>query len=71
MLLTGCQTTMGSGAPDVACGVFAPITWSEQDTRDTVRQVIGHNAAGKAICGWTAPPKRVASKSPATTKKKR
>ncbi len=54
-LLAGCATTAptegGQTAPSL-CQTFQPIRWSEQDTRDTVRQVIGHNAAGKAVCGW-------------------
>ena len=34
----------------VACKAFAPIYWSERDTDDTVKQILGHNAAWLAIC---------------------
>lgn len=54
LLLAGCQTD-GSTLPSVACTVFQPITYSRsKDTRETVRQVVGHNASGKALCGWKA-----------------
>jgi hypothetical protein len=53
LLLTACQTT-GSGVRSVACESFKPITWSKSDTRPTIRQVVGHNATGKALCSWKA-----------------
>lgn len=37
---------------DVACHVFQPITWSRSDTKPTIRQIVGHNGAGKELCGW-------------------
>lgn len=52
LLLAGCQTD-GAALPSVACTVFHPITYSKsKDTRETVRQVVGHNATGKSLCGW-------------------
>lgn len=51
LLMTSCQT-MGSGVPSVACETFRPITWSKQDTKPTVRQIVGHNAVGKKLCNW-------------------
>lgn len=52
LLLAGCQTD-GAALPSVACTVFKPITYStSRDTRETVRQVVGHNATGKSLCGW-------------------
>lgn len=45
----GCQTT-GTAGTDVSCRAFEPITWSKSDTRETVREVRGHNAAWAAIC---------------------
>lgn len=52
LLLAGCQTD-GAALPSVACTVFKPITYStSKDTRETVRQVVGHNATGKSLCGW-------------------
>lgn len=53
MLLTmaACQTT-GSGDRSVACETFKPITWSAKDTKPTVRQIVGHNAAGRGVGCW-------------------
>ena len=50
-LLTGCQT-MGSAGINTAgsCTIFKPITWSKQDTLETAKQVVGHNAAWKSLC---------------------
>lgn len=54
LLLAGCQTD-GAALPNVACGVFHPITYSRsKDTRETVRQIVGHNASGRVLCGWRA-----------------
>ncbi|WP_164738475.1 hypothetical protein [Aquabacter cavernae] len=50
--LAGCAATTGSGGRDVFCGAAAPIRWSAADTDETIRQVKGHNAAGRALCGW-------------------
>jgi hypothetical protein len=36
-----------------ACGIFQPIRASKADTTATIVQVKGHNAAGKAACGWS------------------
>lgn len=71
--LAGCATTAsteGSKTKDSVCGVFSAITWSEKDTRDTQRQVIGHNAAGKAVCGWVAPKAKSQPKAKAAPKPK-
>ena len=52
LLLAGCQTD-GSALPSVACTIFKPIYYSPaHDTRDTARQIVAHNAVGKATCGW-------------------
>ena len=39
-----------------ACGVFRPLTYSKADTTPTQREIVGHNAAGRAACGprWGA-----------------
>lgn len=52
--LGGCATTdsFATNNKTVACGSFKPIWWSRKDTKDTQRQVVAHNAAGKVICGW-------------------
>lgn len=34
----------------VACTSFQPITYSRHDTKETRRQIVGHNAAYAAIC---------------------
>jgi len=31
--------------------VFEPICASRADTEDTIKQIIGHNAAFEAMCG--------------------
>ena len=51
-LLTGCQT-MGSVEISTAgtCTIFKPITWSKQDTLETAKQIVEHNAAWKSVCG--------------------
>lgn len=49
-LLAGCATS-GSGTN---CGVFKPILIGRADvlTDQTARQVLAHNMAGRALCGW-------------------
>ena len=48
-ILTGCASApLGT---DPACTVFEPICASRADTEDTIRQIIGHNAAFEAMCG--------------------
>lgn len=60
LTLSACATLMGSGATDpepgadTYCRIAKPITWSAQDTDQTIREVKAHNAAGVALCGWTA-----------------
>ncbi len=52
LMLISCTTT-GISGPDpnaVACRLFHSITWSEDDTRETIRQIKAHNAAWKAVC---------------------
>jgi len=53
-VMTGCTMTASGGTEEakrVACRSFEPIRWSRNDTPVTVRQVKGHNAAWKAVCG--------------------
>lgn len=52
LMLISCQTTTSSG-PDpslVACRSFEPVTWSEDDSPQTIREIKEHNAAWKAVC---------------------
>ena len=49
LFLGGCVTD-GAALPDVSCKVFHPITWSKKDTKPTIRQVVGHNAAYIKLC---------------------
>ena len=52
VLLAGCVTD-GAALPNVACGVFKPLSYSRlHDTHLTIRGIVGHNAAGRALCGW-------------------
>jgi hypothetical protein len=49
-MLPACTTTMDLGGTKTACLSFEPITWSQKDTDETVRQVKAHNAVWKALC---------------------
>lgn len=51
--LTACATR-GVATVDAACAVFKPITYAKADTDPTKRQIVSHNAAGGAACGWKA-----------------
>ncbi len=33
------------------CSAYMPITWSRDDTQDTILQVKQHNAVWAALCG--------------------
>lgn len=49
--LAACQTTTNTGATRTAvCSVFPNITWSSQDTAETITQVRRHNAGRDAYC---------------------
>jgi hypothetical protein len=50
-MLAGCQTTALRDLKG-ACDVFGPLSWHELDTKLTKRGIVGHNAAGKRVCGW-------------------
>jgi hypothetical protein len=39
----------------VACDAFAPITWSQLDSDDTLRQIHEHNAVYADLCGPPSP----------------
>jgi hypothetical protein len=60
LVLTGCVHTTVSSDPshvlDVACQAFQPITWSKQDTDDTLRQIKAHNAVYLTLCGSVTRP---------------
>ena len=53
--LTSCATreTSETSAPSLAaaCVVFEPITASQQDTTETIRQIVQHNRVRNLICG--------------------
>lgn len=48
-ILTGCASAPSEIKS--ACLVFEPICASRADTEDTIKQIIGHNAAFEAVCG--------------------
>ena len=51
-VVAGCATD-GVSLPSFGCTVFKPITYSRsKDTRETVRQIVAHNAVGVRSCGW-------------------
>lgn len=50
--VAGCATD-GVSLPSFGCQAFKPITYSRKnDTRETVRQIVAHNAVGVRSCGW-------------------
>lgn len=54
---TACQTTATrTSAIDTraACEAFPAISYSRQDTPETRRQIVQHNAANAAVCAATA-----------------
>lgn len=51
LTLTGCASlTNTSGADRYACAVWKPVSWSAQDTDQTIREVKGNNARRAAWC---------------------
>ena len=50
----GACVTDQTGSPEisieVACKAFNPVYWSHKDTEQTIRQVVGNNAAGLKLC---------------------
>lgn len=59
LLLTGCVTTMGTGAPEpppdaadpaAVCAVWLPVSWADADTDQTIREVKANNRARAAWC---------------------
>lgn len=58
LILNGCATTTGSAAiepgADTFCRISRPISWSQSDTDQTIREVKAHNAVGVRLCGWAA-----------------
>lgn len=51
LLLSACVTTMGSGGTETYCGASKPISWSAEDTDETIAQVKSHNAVWVELCG--------------------
>ena len=49
-LLAACETTP-TGVTDVTCVATGVITFSGEDTAETIRQIREHNAAWRAVCG--------------------
>lgn len=41
---------MGLQETSVACDAFNPVYWSHKDTQETIRQIVGNNAAGAKLC---------------------
>ena len=56
ILLSSCETKTDSASDlpppslSVACVVFEPIPGSTDDTTETLRAIVAHNAAWDAIC---------------------
>ncbi len=53
LTVAGCQTaTPTTATTNAVCSAWQPITYSaSKDTPETVRQVVGNNAAREAFCG--------------------
>ena len=48
---TSCSTLKSINArTDVSCEVFKPITWSDKDSKSTLKEIFIHNKAWDAIC---------------------
>jgi hypothetical protein len=52
MLLAGCCKTTDS---DAVCAAFRPISWSVEDTPETIAEVKAHNARRDAWCRGVMP----------------
>jgi hypothetical protein len=54
--LTSCASLTDFVETDVSettyCRIARPISWSSQDTDQTIREVKEHNAVGVELCGW-------------------
>ena len=52
--LASCAMMAGRETSDAACILFKPIYVSKDDvlTDDTAKQILAHNRAGAARCGW-------------------
>lgn len=50
LTLGACQT-VGSGTSSVTCETIKFVYLSRKDTTDTIKQVVGNNAAWVAACG--------------------
>lgn len=51
-ILAGCVTTTDSSAGiEIYCDNAEPITWSDKDTDETIRQAKARNAVWKELCG--------------------
>ena len=47
---TSCVTSASKIDTPIVCGAFEPITWDEEDTKDTRRQIVDHNAVWNFYC---------------------
>ncbi len=52
LALSGCGTNVI--ATDTFCEVYRPVCLSRADTEDTIRQVLGNEAAFEALCAKEA-----------------
>lgn len=51
MLAAGCETTTATRGGKAVCAVWQPISWADDDTDQTIREVKANNAARDAFCG--------------------
>ena len=49
--MNGCSSLRDTNAKtDVSCSVFKPITWSDKDSKKSLKQIFAHNKVWETIC---------------------
>ena len=49
--MSGCSSLKSINArTDVSCELFKVITWSDKDTKPTLKEIFAHNATFDAVC---------------------
>ena len=49
--MSGCESLRSINAKtDVSCALFKPITWSDKDTKSTLKEIFLHNTTFDSVC---------------------
>ena len=49
--MSGCASLRSINAKtDVSCELFKPITWSDKDSKKSLKQIFAHNKVWETIC---------------------